>query len=381
MRKLLLGLLLGCAAHAAAAPEELQTVVVRPGDTLWSISQTYLKDPTKWNQILRYNKLTAADPSIALPGMSLKIPVNLIKEQYRAARLTNLINEVLLRRTGTETWGDAKLSMDLFKNDTLRTKADSRADVRFYSGETLSLYANSIAVLRPPKHKDTDVELMAGEMRGLRSRVVTASARITPKTKDTEFGARVKDDLTTLVQVYKGKADVEAQGKTVEVQEGFASEVKLDLPPSKPVELPPLAEFADASATSLGVGQTSLSMENGIVSLNLRRGGGIASANVKGDLKNVGTGNINDKALVENEALKMISVANPVQGYHLQLAKDQNFTQLVIDENFDAFDKIELRKLVPPGTYWMRVALVDLLGFEGKFNTPRLVTVTGRKGR
>jgi hypothetical protein len=30
---------------APARAEELQTVVVRPGDTLWGISNTYLKTP------------------------------------------------------------------------------------------------------------------------------------------------------------------------------------------------------------------------------------------------------------------------------------------------------------------------------------------------
>jgi len=46
------------------------------------------------------------------------------------------------------------------------------------------------------------VQLLAGEMRGLRTRVVTVSAQIIPKTKDTLFAAKIKDDLTTLVQVY-----------------------------------------------------------------------------------------------------------------------------------------------------------------------------------
>ncbi len=80
MRKFLLGLLLltGPALPAAAA-EELQTIVVKPGDTLWSISNTYLKDPKRWNELLKYNRLPAADPSIALPGMPLKVPVNLLK--------------------------------------------------------------------------------------------------------------------------------------------------------------------------------------------------------------------------------------------------------------------------------------------------------------
>ena len=368
-----------------ARAEELQNVVVRPGDTLWSISNTYLKDPTKWTELLKYNRLPASDPSIALPGMTLKVPVRLIKEQYRAAKLVYFLNEVMFRRTGAPDWKGVAVRMDLFKNDTLRTRADARADVRFYTGEVLNLYPNSIAVLRPPDKKNTDVQLLAGEMRGLRSRVVTASARITPKTKDTEFGAKLKDDLTTLVQVYKGKADVEAQGKTVEVPAGFAAEVKMDMPPSDPVKLPPLPEL-EQTQTSLAGGSATpkLSAEGGVISLNLKKDlkpGAVTAAVPKGrDLAGnmPAAGNVDDKNIDANEIVKMISVATPVQSYHLQVSRDQNFTTNVLDKTYDAFADINLNDMVPAGDYYMRVALVDLLGFEGKFSAPRKITVGKR---
>jgi len=375
-------------AAVPVAGEELQVVIVRPGDTLWSMANTYLKDPTKWNQILKYNKLPSSDPAIALPGMALKVPVNLIKEQYRAAKLVSFLPEVLYRRAGAEDWSGVYAKMDLFKSDTLRTKVDSRADVKFYTGETLILYANSIAVLRPPGNSKMDVELLAGEMRGLRSRVVTASAKITPKTKNTEFGARLREDLTTLVQVYKGKADVEAQGKTVEVLEGFATEVKIDLPPSKPIALPPLVEFAGQAQAKLGSGKGSkLTLDGGVISLNLKRGPRLAGAPVPGVgdkdlLKGApAAGNIVGKNLDTNEMMDLISAANPVQGYHLQVARDQNFNAIVFNKTFDAFDTIDVNDLLVPGSYWMRVALVDLLGFEGKFNSPRPIRVGPVKGR
>ncbi len=385
MRRLLPALLSALLLAGPARAEELQNVVVRPGDTLWSISNTYLKDPTKWNELLKYNRLPASDPSIALPGMTLKVPVRLIKEQYRAAKLVYFLNEVMFRRTGAPDWKGVALRMDLFKNDTLRTRADARADVRFYTGEVLNLYPNSIAVLRPPGKKNTDVQLLAGEMRGLRSRVVTASARITPKTRDTEFGAKLKDDLTTLVQVYKGKADVEAQGKTVEVPAGFAAEVKMDMPPSEPVKLPPLPELEQTQTTLASAsGAPKLSAENGVISLNLKKDlkpGAATAAVPKGrDLAGnmPAAGNVDDKNIDANEIVKMISVANPVQSYHLQVSKDQNFTNTVVDKTYDAFADINLNDLLPPGDYYMRVALVDLLGFEGKFSAPRRITVGKR---
>jgi len=380
MKRLILGLLALLGPAYAGAAEELQTIIVKPGDTLWSISNTYLKDPKRWNELLKHNRLPSSDPSIALPGMALKVPVSLLKAQYRAAKLVYFLNEVLLRPSGVSDWKNVSASMDLFKADTLRTRAGARADVKFYTGEILNLYPNSIAVLRPPGDKDTDVRLMAGEMRGLRSRVVTASARITPKTKDTEFGAKIKDDLTTLVQVYKGKADVEAGGKTVEVLEGFASEVRMDMPPSNPVKLPKLPDF-DASRTQLASGGKTpqLTTSGGVVSLNMGKpvkqpaGAGLPKADPGG----AKVPDLNDKALDAAEIVKLISVGNPVQSYHLQVSREQTFATTVLDKNYDSFEDINLNSLLPPGNYYMRVALIDLLGFEGKFSAPRPVKVGG----
>lgn len=381
MRTGLAGALLWLCAAAGAA-EELQTIIVKPGDTLWSISNTYLKDPKKWNEILKYNRLPAADPSIALPGMPLKVPVNLIKEQYRAAKLVYFINDVMSRRSGGADWAAVAGGMDLFKGDTLRTRVDARADVKFYTGEVLNLFPNSIAVLRPPADKNTDVRLMAGEMRGLRSRVVTPSSRITPKTKDTEFGAKIREDLTTVVQVFKGKADVEAGGKTVEVPAGFASEVKLDMQPSQPVKLPPLPQLAEGSQTALANSSaTQFKSDGGVVSLSMGRPVKTGSVDVKMPDGKIGVGtgakvpDLNDKNLDAAEMIKMLSAANPVQGYHLQVSRDQAFGTMALNKTYDAFEKIDLNAMLPPGDYYMRVALVDLLGFEGKFSAPRPIKV------
>jgi hypothetical protein len=313
--------------------------------------------------------------------MPLNVPVRLIKEQYRAAKLVYYINEVLFRRSGVSDWKGVAMKMDLFKSDTLRTRANARADVKFYTGEVLNLYPNSIAVLRPPDKKNTDVELLVGEMRGLRSRVVTASARITPRTRNTEFGARLKEDLTTIVQVYRGRADVEAQGKTVEVAAGFAAEVKMDMPPSDPVKLPPLPELEQSQTALAASGAPRLRTDGGVVSLGMKKDlkvpGATAFLPKDRDLTKdlPAAGNANDKAIDTSEIVKMLSVANPVQSYHLQISKDPSFSGLLLDKTYDAFETIDLNELVPPGKYHMRVALVDLLGFEGKFNSPRQITV------
>lgn len=381
MRYFIAIIFLCSALFVYAKPTEFKSVKVKAGDTLWSISRKYLKDPKKWPEILKYNKLPSSNPSIALPGMVLKVPVNLLKEKYRAAKLIRFINKVLLRPRTKTSWKSVVKNMDLYTSDTLRTTVGAKADVRFYTGEVLNLYPNSIAILRPPNKKNIDVQLLAGEMRGLRTRVVTVSAQIIPKTKDTLFAAKIKDDLTTLVQVYKGKAEVKSQGKTVLVPAGFASEVRLDMPPSAPIKLPPLPEF-DSSAANLAKAKNvpRVKMSGTKLSMNVgrpkkakrgRRGGrdiNLLNGKVpKIDLR---------QAELDGTTLdKLISIPNPVQGYRVQVATDREFLKIIHNKEYDVFDDVDFSEILPLGRYWIRLSYIDLLGFEGKFNKPRIVTI------
>ncbi|MFH1620447.1 MAG: LysM peptidoglycan-binding domain-containing protein [bacterium] len=363
------------AADAAEQPK-FQKVTVRPGDTLWSIANTYLKDPTNWNEILKYNRLPSSDPSVALPGLVLKVPVYMIKERLRAARLIYYVNEVLFRKRDTADWKGVATGMDLYQDDGLRTAAEAQARVRFSGGEVLTVHQNSLAILRPPR-KNTDLELLRGEVRGTRSRVLTASARITPKTRDTDFSARVKEDMSTLVQVYKGKADVEAQGKTVEVSSGFATEVKLELPPSSPVKMPPLPEFGKSTDRKLVAGTgPSIHFEGSVLSLK-----GLSSAGSGGPAGGSGitvAGVGIDSDLSRD--VRVVSVGNPIQGYHVQIAGNSDFSLMLLNKEYSILEDIDLKDAIAPGRYWIRISLIDLLGIEGKFTSAR-VLLKNEKGR
>ena len=367
---------------AYAKPVEFQNVKVRAGDTLWSISKRYLKDPKKWPEILKHNKIPSSNPSIALPGMVLKVPVDLLKEKYRAAKLVYFVNNVLLRPRTKTSWKSVVKNMDLYTSDTIRTTVSAKADVKFYTGEVLNLYPNSMAILRPPNKKNIDVQLLAGEMRGLKTKVITVSARIIPKTKDTLFGAKIKDDLTTLVQVYKGKAEVKSQGKTVLVPEGFASEVRLDMPPSSPVKLPPLPQFDESKAKLAKVNSAPRVKMNGAkLSMNVvgrnkntgkRKTGGRGSNLLSGRTPKI---DLKQQELEGTNLDKLISIPNPVQGYRVQVANDKDFVKIKHDKEYDVFDDVDFSDLLPPGRYWIRISYIDLLGFEGKFNKPRIIII------
>lgn len=338
-----------------------QNVVVKPGDTMWAIANKYLKDPARWDEILKHNKLPTKDPTVALPGMTLRVPVRLIKAQLRAAHLVYAINRVLYRSKETASWKTGKLAMELFQGDTVRTLEESKARVKLLDRELLSLEPNSMAVIKP-QDRDGDLELKTGSVFAGRARVVTASASITPRTRDTRYSATVEADLTTRVDVFKGAAGVDAQGSSVEVPAGMSTLVRPGLAPEVPKAIINLPEkenraFEYASAVKVGGGPAP----------EPRGPSGLAPVpeadadSLRGDLQS-------------------LRVGLPIAGYLVQAATDRDFKNIVLDKKFEAEDRLRPNEEgLKPGAYWWRIAIIDLLGTEGKFSDPRYYTVGVRR--
>ncbi|HAM35578.1 MAG TPA: hypothetical protein DEB40_02095 [Elusimicrobia bacterium] len=357
-------LILACGGWARAArrsaERSFQTVIVHPGDTLWGIAHVWLRDPAKWDEILKYNRLPASDPTVALPGMTLRVPVVLIKEDMRAATLIYLLNRVSFRRQDTADWKSAAEELQLYRGDSLRTFENSKAKVRFVNAELLSLDANSMAIIKPVT-RDYDVELKSGGVFVGRSRVVTASARITPKTRDAEYSARVRSDLSTLVEVYKGVAAVDAQGKSVDVPAGMGAEIKLGMAPSLPKLIADLPEFEARAAAFKGeavAGQARIELDARLRIPNAVSADEISSS---GDINDLGT------------SLKGLSIGIPVSGYHIQAARNRDFAEIIFDKHYSVDEPVRLGdENIAPGVYYWRVAVIDLLGTEQAFSAPRL---------
>ena len=103
-----------CGPLRGAEEIPTQQITVKYGDTLWSVANTYLKDPTKWPEILKHNRMNSTDPNVILPGMTLQVPVVLIKESLRNAELISMLNDVRYRRNNETLFKKADLNMKLF---------------------------------------------------------------------------------------------------------------------------------------------------------------------------------------------------------------------------------------------------------------------------
>jgi hypothetical protein len=356
-------LLLSCSPGRAARVDEtaFQDVVVRPGDTLWSIAHKYLKDPARWDEIAKYNRLPTADATVALPGMTLRVPVKLIKSGLRAAHLVYEVNRVLHRRRDTADWRESRMGLELFAGDSLRTLEDSRARVKFLNKELLSLEPDSMAEIKPAD-PDADVVLKSGSLFAGHSRVATSSARVTPRTRETRFSASIEPDLTTRVEVYKGVAAVDAQGSEVDVPAGMQTRVRPGLAPEIPrlLENAPALEaraqeFASAAAVGGGAAPHPRADEAAPTP-------SIDAATLRGDIDS-------------------LSVGVPILGYHVQAASDRQFKDVVFNRKYENGERFSPGDAgLAPGAYWWRLAVVDLLGTEGPFSEPRYYTVGVKHG-
>ena len=368
--------------------EVLQEITVKEGDTLWGISNYYLKDPRRWPEILKHNPQLSSDPNIVLPGMRIKVPLLLIKEHLRAAYLVYILQDVRYRRKKEAEWKKAWQNMELYDEDGVRTLEKSQAHVKLPSGEILRLFENSLLIVKPEKHED-EAELLSGEVRASKTKIITAETvvkpQITPKTEAPDFKTRIKSDKTTLVEVYKGIIDVTSQGKTVTVNEGFGTEVKFRSPPSLPVRLPDMPQLdVDASKNAVPVGGglpvsggKSGKLEIALVTAPSSIGGGAFSSSATtppdgGTRPSQEEQNKNPAKDKEQQTARILGSA--VKKYRLQISTSSSFISIVREEVKDLKDRISLdfsSLELPDGLYFWRVAYIDQLGFEGKFSDPR----------
>ena len=354
-------LCLGAGARAQETETSFQNVVVKRGDTLWGIASAYLKDPAKWDEILKYNKLPSSDPTVALPGMTLRVPVRLIREDLRAAHMIYKERRVDFRRKETADWKSASEGMELYKGDTVRTLEQAHARIKFLNADLLNVDPDSLVIIKPPSDEG-DVVLKSGSIFTGHSRVVTASAVIIPKTKDTQYSTRISPDFTTEVAVHKGVAAVEAQGRSVDVKAGMATEVKMGLAPEAPRAIPDLPDFEARAAVFDGTPvRPPPKLEGGALAAS-----GAAAAEIE---------RAQDVSELRGEVASL-RVGVPIEGYRVQSSLSREFEKVAFDKTFDADERLDMRyEKVPPGVYWFRIALIDLLGTQQKWSQPRLFSV------
>ncbi len=376
---------------------QFEKVKVKSGDTLWGIAQTYLKNPEDWNQILKYNHLPSSDPTVALPGMVLEVPKKIMKEIFRAGSVVSLVNQVLLRRKETAQWKKTHTGEVLYSKDTLRTLDESKAKVRFIDSQILDLEPDSMAVILipPGRKKEDSVSLKKGSVFIGHAKVMTPSAIITPKVPHTVYSAKIREDASTLVRVYSGIATVSAEGQNVDVPAGMETTVPPGLSAGVPQKIPDWKEFKSQAEMAMNVsgGKSKGAAGKNGEAENLSnfsepgaQGNSASVAAQRGALSmrkgpSAGIGNASAASSAPSASLQKeisdLSIGNPISGYRLQVSIGRDFSSPILDKVFDSDEKVDIQDLgLKPGSYWFRLATVDLLGEQSPFTSPRNYTVS-----
>jgi hypothetical protein len=398
---------------------------VRPGDSIWQLSQQYLKEPNRWPEVQQRNNVTEAQAM--QPGTRLSIPVEWLKHQPKAARIVASHGEVALIRGGkTETLTTAAT---IISGDTLRSGSDGSATVEFADGSQLLLQPNSEIVMDSlgsfdaTGMVDTSVRIKKGRVENRvapqkpesRYRIITPAA--VAAVRGTEFRAGGDNDGSLMRnEVLEGKIAVTGSGVTREVPTGYGTVAESGKPPTEPQPLPSAPDLSGLSKRGSQAGITlrwpavdgavhyraqlapderfTVLLKDELLAGNQLTWSGLPPADYTLRVRA-----INAPGLEGFDARHRFTILAPLaaprpttpedgavlapgkpfiawsqtlgaNSYHLQLASDAQFGSglldigSVVNNNYRPVDDL------PPGRYYWRVASVTA-GVESDFNTPR----------
>lgn len=137
--RLLAAGLLALLSCLPAKAQDLLTLDVRAHDTLIGISARYLEQPARWPELQRLNRIT--NPRRLQPGSTLRIPLDWLRWSELPVEI-DFVQGVVTGRQGPLTVG-----MRLQQGDSLDTGAQGALTVRFADGAIAVFAPNTRAVL------------------------------------------------------------------------------------------------------------------------------------------------------------------------------------------------------------------------------------------
>ncbi len=264
-----------------------------------------------------------------------------------AARITSTNNEVKSKRGVDIAWRSAETGMKLYNQDAVQTLNRSTALIYFDDQNEIDLGENSLIVIRRMEHdlifkeKRSYMVVIEGELRGRMGgaqddgvylevttpNAVTRLQNVAKSDVPLEFRINVEDDNSSSITLFSGQAEVEAQGETIFLEQGQITRILGNDAPSAPIAVPEMVKQLTPTKDQNYVyrslpPQVELSWESSF-------------------------------ELTE---------------YHLQLARDRKFSDIVLDERLK--ELAFMHGNLQPGDYFWRIS--GLRGEdEGNFSPVR----------
>ncbi|MGI9333160.1 MAG: FecR domain-containing protein [Gammaproteobacteria bacterium] len=232
---------------------------VRPGDSLWSITNDYLEGVRYFERLKAYNNLT--DNSTIRVGTRLRIPVEWLKAQPAAVAVTHVRG--LVEKLPLGGAGGVRLAIgdSLSIGDGIRTGENGSAVLAFADASSMYLQPNtaitfdSLGAYGETGMVDTTMRLHSGRVetevttaRGAASRFEITTPSAVAAVRGTNFRSSFDlDESTARVEVAEGRVGVAAETDETELTEGFGLVATVGQPLPPPVALLPAPDLSGAS--------------------------------------------------------------------------------------------------------------------------------------
>ncbi len=313
--------------QSGAEPQEW-IYTTRPGDTLWNLSQTYLKSMAFLDDFQKHNQIDIAKKM--RPGTRLRFPIDWLKIEPVPVRVIALSGVVSVKSATNNETTALKLHALLHIKDEVLTGSDGSVGLRFADGSQLIVLSDSHLIFDVVKAYgetgmvDTRLRLQKGRLdtqvkpqKGAGSRFEIHTPGAISAVRGTELRVVSENNgQVTRTEVLSGLVKVGAAGETLDVPEGFGTVVPLGKAPSPPKKLLPSPDLSGLT-----------------------------------------------KEIVKRPDLLKWPVLEGALAYRIQIAPDADFMSLLIDQ-VASEPQFKVEHL-ENGQFTMRVRGIDSLGLEG----------------
>lgn len=413
--------------HSVRAQDWIYTA--RPGDTLWGLSRDFLESADYWKRLQEHNGI--ADGDYIVPGTRIRMPIAWLKRQPQPALLAQLRGTVERLRGEDSSPDPLAAGAELVAGDRIRTGDDSSATIQFADGSRVLMQSNTeltldtMSAFGASGMVDTSMRLHGGRIEsdvpheagsGSRFRIISPSA--VAAVRGTSFRIAFDESADrALGEVLDGELGVSASGVSLALPAGFGNVTRTGEPPGEPVELLPAP---DLGALPQRLPMTPITFEWPLVDgASLYRGQVFAGQGfdrllleqvISGtqiewqvlplgdyvfraraiDVNGLEGANANHPFRIEallmppavmgpdDGAATPVSwlllsweVPSEVGGFHLQVARDPEFNDIVVDEPALEDWQYHPSTSLKPGIYFWRIASIDRNGSRGPFGDVR----------
>jgi len=301
---------------------------VQPGDTVWDISHTQLKDWRYWDDILKRNNIRNA--ATLRPGTKISIPLYVVREEASEVRVEKVVGkvEVVFRNKSEKL--PLKPGISLGAGDRVITGESSTALLILEDQSSILLRESSeleftrLKTLGGGNHRSMNAQLRVNQGRmnmdanpahvpDSSYEIFTVSAN--SAVRGTGFRIGVEKD-SSRTEVLEGLVSVGNAFGKVDVPRNFGTVAQKDSPPIEPVELLPAPDLETFPAL--------IRYLPTVVSLNSIR---------------------------------------QARSYRVQIARDQEFLEIMLDRTVK--ERLMVDQRLEDGDYFLRVRGVDANGLEG----------------